>query len=558
MDRWTLPDLLDLEFLLTRDSKNGIPDSHLSEELIKRDRQIFLQAHEECREERMSEQEMNSCLLRLWVEKMRDLASTPLPGQLFSEALRLGMVIVALLCFVSGWLAASSILDYSGARPVNAGIFFLLFVLLQLMILAIPLLTLAIKHIFAQDPFPISVSLAKKFIFFIIHQMVRFRRDHLPDQQQITIFMSRIKDVKKGYAILFMLPFFRITQTGALCFNLGVLLTLILRVTGTDLAFGWESTLQFSSSWVHRLVELFASPWAWLLPEGHGYPTLQQIQESRIVLKEGIGRIPMDALRSWWPFLALSVFFYGILPRLLLIIASLWIQGRMLKRQGFNTALEANLIRRMKTPMVSTHSPETGTRTGTDPKLLKRNRWEKRPSSKTEGQETVDHSKSSSNKVKRTEETKEVRDGTAVFMVIPGELRGLVQEEQLILSFQRVAGLSTAVHPIYTSEEFCDPAEQAERISRRISSPGLEKGQIHLVLVQEAWQPPINEFMRFIQTLKNKLHPDSLITIALIGKPDPQGRISSPSETEIGIWHKKVMNTGDPYLDLLTIPGNGY
>ena len=123
-----------------------------------------------------------------------------------------------------------------------------------------------------------------------------------------------IRSKGSTYGFLFFLPIFILTQLFAIGFNLGLLTTTLFKVITADIAFGWQSTLQLSSAAVHSLVQKIALPWSWLAAGDPAYPSLAQIEGSRIILKEGIYHLSTPDLVSWWPFLCFSVFFYGLLP----------------------------------------------------------------------------------------------------------------------------------------------------------------------------------------------------------------------------------------------------
>ena len=89
------------------------------------------------------------------------------------------------------------------------------------------------------------------------------------------------------------------------------------------MAFGWQSSLQFSAGQVAEAARCLALPWSWFLQEGLGYPSLEQVQGTQIVLKEGIYNLDTKNLVSWWPFLCMSLVCYGLLPRCIMLLAGL-------------------------------------------------------------------------------------------------------------------------------------------------------------------------------------------------------------------------------------------
>ncbi|MEZ4566988.1 MAG: DUF2868 domain-containing protein [Desulfobacterales bacterium] len=98
-------------------------------------------------------------------------------------------------------------------------------------------------------------------------------------------------------------------------------------------------------------MEIISLPWSWA-PSPH--PTLEQIAGSQMILKDGIFHLSTPNLVSWWPFLSFAVFFYGLLPRLMLLAAGILCQTIAATRVAFSTADGDRLLRRMRTPRVRT------------------------------------------------------------------------------------------------------------------------------------------------------------------------------------------------------------
>ena len=130
----------------------------------------------------------------------------------------------------------------------------------------------------------------------------------------------------------------------------------------TDLAFGWQSTLRVGAEGMGAVVSLLALPWSWLPPQWGLVPDLAQIEGSRIVLKDGIAALASADLAAWWPFLAMCLLLYAVLPRLVLLSLTHSCLRR-LEREGVHPDL-ARIADRMRSPLVggseageSVHAP---------------------------------------------------------------------------------------------------------------------------------------------------------------------------------------------------------
>jgi hypothetical protein len=150
------------------------------------------------------------------------------------------------------------------------------------------------------------------------------------------------------------LPMLIPPQMFGICFNLGAIVTTIALEWFTDLAFGWGTALNVSPGTIHGLAQFIALPWSWLFGEGVGFPTLEQVQGSRISLKDPLFIMDAEALRSWRGFLVLAVVTYGLLPRLALLALSMQRVRRTLDALPFTHQRTQSLYARMITPQLST------------------------------------------------------------------------------------------------------------------------------------------------------------------------------------------------------------
>jgi len=74
-----------------------------------------------------------------------------------------------------------------------------------------------------------------------------------------------------------------------------------------------------------------------------------------------------------------------------------------------------------------------------------------------------------------------------------------------------------------------------------------------VLILQEAWQPPIEEFFAFLDDLREVVGKKLLITILLIGKPTPHTLLTEVRDRDYTIWQQKVLAKGDPYLQCLRL-----
>jgi hypothetical protein len=109
------------------------------------------------------------------------------------------------------------------------------------------------------------------------------------------------------------------SQIAAVAFNIAALVSAILLVTFSDLAFGWSTTLEANPVLVTRAVQTIAWPWHTLAPGA--VPRAALIEQSQFFRLDGsdVAAASPRALGAWWPFIVLALMTYGLAPRLVLL-----------------------------------------------------------------------------------------------------------------------------------------------------------------------------------------------------------------------------------------------
>jgi hypothetical protein len=147
------------------------------------------------------------------------------------------------------------------------------------------------------------------------------------------------------------------SQTAAVTFNCAALVTALMLVTFSDLAFGWSTTLETDPADVTRVVRQIAAPWAALAPTA--VPSAELVEQSQFFRLEGAdaARSPR-ALGAWWPFTMLAIVTYGLLPRLVLLgFAAHRLRAANRSLLLDNPAVTA-LLDRMASPEIETAADE--------------------------------------------------------------------------------------------------------------------------------------------------------------------------------------------------------
>ncbi len=507
---WNYQDIIDFEYFCHRDKDTDETDLH------RRDRNIFLN-HQERMEGETAPPRRD--LLRLWfaarLESEFQGPEKKSPGTLVGDTLRLAKNLAGVKGLIIGLIAGVSFFSYTGTTPVNVFHFLLLFVVTQLVLAGLVLGACLLRTLVPTATPPSFYSLLLRGM---LHRLFTFLNKSLLqsfDGEKRAGFMYAL-DVFRirsaVYGSLFYWPLFRLVQLFGVFFNLGLLAATMVKIATSDLAFGWQSTLQISSEVLHRAVQLIALPWSWFIPSSSSYPSLAEIEGSRIILKDGMHHLATGDLIAWWPFLVLSLFFYGLLIRLTFTVFGRLLEEHSLARLEFDNAACFTVIRRMRTPLVTTQAaaepnpmedidcPET-----------------REEESHTEGQHLLPQ-----------------------VMLVPDDIFGLCSTDKLT-PLMRDRGFA-----IKSVNKFMSGYDEDEDI-KNILLEQCRTPEDGLFILMEGWMPPLVAFVTYLKDLREILPEKTMIHLGLVGRPMLSG-FSPLAPQDLAIWRKKIAASRDPYL----------
>ncbi len=318
-------------------------------------------------------------------------------------------------------------------------------------------------------------------------------------QQVIDTFF----DKRMGKVLIW--PLFLTSQLFGIGFNCGVIAITLLKIATADLAFGWQSTLQIGSAKLYSFVSVIASPWSWILPTTLSHPSLSQIEGSRIILKDGIYHLTTADLTSWWPFLLLSLLFYGLMPRIVLFLFGCYMQKlsfeRHLKRREFS-----QIIQRMRTPLFSSQAepqqiPETGI-----------------PPSADTAYKDAPISESNMRKV---------------VLLVPAELVPFMKDDKIIQQLQAFHYMTQDQFEIFSTYEEDSTVLQK---MQRLDWQGIDG----VVVMIEAWMPPLKENQTYLKKVVEVIPESVFFHILLLGRPSDELGITAAKESDRMIWHQQL------------------
>jgi hypothetical protein len=105
----------------------------------------------------------------------------------------------------------------------------------------------------------------------------------------------------------------------------------------------------------------------------------------------------------------------------------------------------------------------------------------------------------------------------------------------------------TAILPVWTLEQSHD--EELEAVRTTMRAEHCED----VLLLQEAWQPPIQELLYFLEKLRRITGEQSTLIVALVGKPAAGTMLTPVKPLNLQVWQRKISTLADPGLLLVEL-----
>lgn len=517
---WTLEDLIDLEYYLYQDGQRSQgPDTdslHINE------RRFYVNIIKpRLKNHPGTIREKNKIIMRYWLDFRRKLepsSSHGLPGDLYRQTYAFAVLLFIVMGFCSGAGLSFSFLTYKGDTPLNVSSYLGIFILPQLILLLMVFLFLFFRRFnvvfnhFSLIRFGVY-SLVSRLIFWVKKRSER----HLSAEKKLAFqsALGVIRGKSRHYKEIFPWPIFALTQIFAVFFNVGILTATLLRVVGSDLAFGWQSTLTLSSVAVHKAVTFISAPWAWGVPEQWAHPSMAQIEGSRIILKDGISRLSTTDLTAWWTFLCFAVLVYGFFPRLILLAGSAMMKQSALNKLTFNSISLDKVLRRLTSPALDT---------------------------KGENSEPP----SAYQDIPVCESPEKPGDSYKPFTaLVPEDISDQCPEDLLSEILVNIMGAPLKQKVTVTLHMDDDKSKIQNIISDAT-------GQVILLL--ESWQAPIREYLNFIQAMMSIGGDDFILYILFTGRPSDDTIFTPSDDHDLLIWKQKINALASPNISIEVIP----
>ncbi|CAB1276509.1 DUF2868 domain-containing protein [Candidatus Nitrosacidococcus tergens] len=454
--------------------------------------------------------------LRHWLWAIQADFSKNLPGDRISKIFRLAIFILFFLGIWIGWATSSSVLAYDGTQPVNIFNVLLVFVGLQLFLLLMSTILMLPPKLLRL--LPGALAFQEMLSLFSPGKLVPIAAKLLlSEQRQVLegiLGEQKINHVLYGQARKWLI--LQTSQIFAVGFNLGILANCLYLVITSDLAFGWSTTLNLSTESFYQIVQKLAFPWhLWIKEAVPSFDLVEVTKYYRLhkgILPNAIKLDPKDValLGQWWQFLFMAVSAYGLLPRLGMLVftykqAQLALDNALIRIPGTQQILD-----RMNHAVIETTADTSDTEVGWLPEII--------PS------------------INRGHFSEINKEG---YLINWSSID--VDEQQFKQVLHQALALDIK-HIISGGGK--NTIDQDQSIIEELKNTAT---QLAIIIVVKAWEPPLLDFLDFLEMLRADIGSERQITVIPIALNTDQ-KLTPADDKDLDIWGRKLQSLGDPKL----------
>ncbi len=465
-------------------------DSEIAEdELHKRDRKFALETAEQPDQ------------LDYWLSSLTTADDKALLGQIES-GLRLvsfGMVMLGLLL---GCLTVAGLFQYDGAGRVDLVWLLVVLVVLQLIFILFTFIAML----------PGGSSAQQMLTWFSPARLQRLFLRLAPETERAAIAQLLGRN-QKLFGQVGKWQLFSWSQLFGVAFNSAALITLFVLIAVKDIAFGWSTTLSVEPEVVLQITNLLSWPWqSWLPSE---VPSLSLIEASRYFRLQELmaSTVQPELLGQWWGFLMLCLFFYGLLPRFLLMLFCRHKLGKAISRTLHYFPGRQALLDRLNSAIIETQA---------------------RSEVKAEATQVL---------LKVDEKKQEKRgDFSSKSIILINWSRFELTEEPFLVAIQQVGQFS--IKASYEAGTNCSLDEDSQVI-QSIAETG---GEEPIGILVKSWEPPLGELADFIEELRGAVSPERAILLLPVSVES--GILAQPEPRDSEEWQRFAKSLIDPWLSV--------
>jgi hypothetical protein len=445
--------------------------------------------------------------LKQWIHEIRDDRSEPLPGKTIAQGYQTIRVAGVLLGALVGWGVAELALKFEGEDPINVLSYLWVFVFLQVLAVAFTLLIAPVLRWTSGslDQLPL-LGIFKSGIRGLLGLFwKRWASEKDEDRKaRASRIWNQLKERRSLYYPAEQWLLLEVFQWTAIAFNVAAILRLVTLVAFSDLAFSWATTLELSAASFHDLMQVLSAPWSNIAPQAVPDISLidatqwSRLKDDYLAGSSGVAASPQMA-GQWWRFLLAATIFWGLIPRILLLVYARFRLGRFLKTLRFQTPEYARIDRRIGRVGVEIASEREDP--GIDEPLPEAQQFEL---------ETLGSQRCAAARWREAAIGEE-------------ELRDLLEEH-----YGYQAG---RVHETGSADYAADEAFLSVVSQKDVGA---------IAIAAEAWESPDKATYRFIERIRETAGPSASIVVVLVGG----------SEDEQTLWKNYLGQLQDPYLEV--------
>lgn len=323
---WDLTDVVDLEVALWLEQAEDAAES----------RARAREAYQRVRQDQSADQVDRRVVFKEWLEERRPRlrGETGTPGEVVAGSLATIRFVGGLLLFLGGTTGCMGALKLGSGQFVNMTYFVPLTVFLPLLFTVYGFWVLMAGR-FHLPELPVALrGLLYKMTRWGLKRAVNPLRDALgaAGNLRMDALLGSLRQRIFGHQNILRVEISRLLHGLGLALIAGVFVgALMFKIFDEqEYGYGWKTqSAVVTPERLARVIHVLAMPWAWAMGEGMGYPSVEQVRDSRFSGPSG-RMVQSPALKQCWSaFLVWGIFVYAFLPRL-----GLWLVGVIAKRHA--------------------------------------------------------------------------------------------------------------------------------------------------------------------------------------------------------------------------------
>ena len=449
-------------------------------------------------------------VLHAWMTVLKQAGGRRLPGRACETYLTYAHLATLAASLIAGTGVARMVLHTGSEPKVYIFHWLLVFALVPMILTVVGVAFVLVSLIGRSRPAanaswqgPLARMMGDKFLSLLQSQAPRA----LPKS-----WMMISGRIRKLYMPLLRAQAFQLLQLFGVGFYGGALGYLLIRAMFTYMTFEWGTTIVDDMGFIRSLIHISASPYAWLV----GAPSDNLIDATRIGALTATDSVTGGAAdsRTWWTFLAASLVTYGLMPRVLMLVAGNLAIRHYLARLSFDDHASVSLARRL--------------------------------ARETDGILT-DHSIPSRNRPFWQRRTAPVPAKPRVPCLIVTWRDAPMTRDEITMN------VALPYHLAPTSV-LAISGTAADRATLQAALSGLEAPQL-IVVILDHWERPNPALSKVIAAMRSVVNDRLTILYAPIVE-DPLPRLNRLSE--LLPWQSVIQQQGDPHSGLLSDYGGRY